>query len=159
MAVNLRNAGHDTRIDTRELSLGDDAIDFMNQGIAEAHTVIILFSKHTQNAKWQRMEMRSALWNEVEQNGGICIVVRLYETEIPPILGPKVYGWLDPTNPDSCQKVARRSLQGDITSKNSIFSHLRSIRSESVNPFRRLRAEFLRIAQTYTPRLLLPLTH
>jgi hypothetical protein len=37
----LRNAGHETKIDTRELKLGDDAIKFMNDGIADAHTVII----------------------------------------------------------------------------------------------------------------------
>jgi hypothetical protein len=30
----LRNAGHETKIDTRELKLGDDAIKFMNDGIA-----------------------------------------------------------------------------------------------------------------------------
>jgi hypothetical protein len=38
LAGDLRNAGRETVVDTRELKLGDDAVEFMNQGIAEAHT-------------------------------------------------------------------------------------------------------------------------
>ncbi|MBM3879048.1 MAG: TIR domain-containing protein [Verrucomicrobia bacterium] len=38
LAGDLRNAGHETVVDTRELKLGDDAIEFMNQGIADAHS-------------------------------------------------------------------------------------------------------------------------
>src|SRR6266404_2189455 len=88
----LRNAGHETKVDTRELRLGDDAIKFINDGIAEAHTVIILYSRHTPNANWQKLEINSAVWNEVAQSGGVCVVVRLDDTPIPPVLGRKVYG-------------------------------------------------------------------
>lgn len=42
LAGALRNAGHETAVDTRELKLGDDTIEFMNQCIAQAHTVITL---------------------------------------------------------------------------------------------------------------------
>ncbi len=38
----LRNASHETKVDTNELKLGVDAIGFMNDGIAGAHTVIII---------------------------------------------------------------------------------------------------------------------
>ncbi len=71
----------------------------MNNGIADAHTIIILYSENTPNAEWQKVEMNSAVWNEIEQDGGRCIVVRIDDTPIPPILGPKVYGKLDPSNP------------------------------------------------------------
>src|SRR5687767_3933208 len=101
LVLDLKNAGHETMVDSFELGLGDDTIDFMNEGIADAHTVIILFSKHTAKAKWQNLEIRSALWNEMEQAGGSCIVVRLDNTPIPPILGPKVYGKLNRTNTGS----------------------------------------------------------
>jgi hypothetical protein len=47
LAGDLKNAGHETKVDTRELKLGDDSINFMNEGIANAHTVVILYSKHT----------------------------------------------------------------------------------------------------------------
>ena len=43
LAQQLRNAGHDARIDTRDLALGDNAIEFMNEGISNAAAVIILF--------------------------------------------------------------------------------------------------------------------
>jgi hypothetical protein len=90
LAQHLRDSGHDTKVDTLDLSLGDNAIAFMNESIANAHTVIIFFSRHSATAKWQRLEIDSAVWNEVAQSGGKCIVVRLDETPVPPILGPKV---------------------------------------------------------------------
>ena len=90
----LRNAGHETRVDTRDLALGDNAIAFMNEGIADAEAIIILFSKHTSTAKWQNLEIDTAVWNQVASDGGQCIVVRLDDTPIPPVLGHKVYGRL-----------------------------------------------------------------
>ena len=81
-----------TKVDTYDLSLGDDAIAFMNEAIADAAIVIILYSKHSQSAKWQNLEINAAVWNEVAQDGGKCIVVRLDNTKLPPLLGPKVYG-------------------------------------------------------------------
>jgi TIR domain len=77
LALALRNAGHDTKVDTKELGLGGDSITFMNESIAQAHTVIVLYSRHTPNAEWQKLEIKAAVWNEVAQCGGNCIVVRL----------------------------------------------------------------------------------
>jgi hypothetical protein len=68
LASDLRDAGHETKVDTKELTLGTDSIDFMNQAIADAHTVIILFSRHTENARWQQLEINASLWNEVAQD-------------------------------------------------------------------------------------------
>ena len=82
----LRNAGHATKVDLFDLGLGDDAIAFMNRGIAEAHTVIILFSVHSASPKWQQLEINSAIWSEVERTGGRCIVVRLDDTPVAAIL-------------------------------------------------------------------------
>ena len=78
LAEHLRNAGHETKIDTQDLSLGDNAISFMNDGIAKAAVVIILFSKHTAGAKWQNFEIDAAVWNQVDQSGGRCITSRRY---------------------------------------------------------------------------------
>lgn len=47
------------------------------------------YSKHTPEAKWQKLEINSAVWNEIEQEGGQCIVLRLDDTDIPPVLGPR----------------------------------------------------------------------
>ncbi len=78
LAEHLKNAGHDTKVDTHDLGLGDNAIAFMNEGIANAHTIIILFSQHSKEAEWQQLEIDSAVWNEVAQNGGRCIVLRMF---------------------------------------------------------------------------------
>lgn len=86
LELDLRNASHETKVDINELKFGVDAIGFMNDGIADAHTVIILYSKHTPQAKWQKLGIYSAVWNEVAQSGGVCMVVRLDDSQIPPVL-------------------------------------------------------------------------
>ena len=92
LAQHLKNAGHDAKVDTIDLTLGDNTIKYMNEGIANAAAVIILFSKHTPTADWQKLEIDAAVWNEVAQDGGTCIVVSLDDTPLPPVLGQKKYG-------------------------------------------------------------------
>ena len=74
LVQHLRNAGHETMVDTRDLALGDNPIAFMNRGIADAAAVIILFSKHTPAAPWQKLEIDAAVWSQVARDGGRCIV-------------------------------------------------------------------------------------
>src|SRR4051794_2497455 len=88
LAEDLRNAGHNTKVDTGEVGLGDDLIAFMNEGIDNAHTIILLLSQHSRSAIWQKLEINGALWNEIAQEGGKCIVLRLDDTRLPPLLGP-----------------------------------------------------------------------
>lgn len=142
LAENFRNAGHDTKVDTLNLSLGDNSIAFMNDSIANAHTVVILYSRHSQQARLQRLEMDSAVWNEIKQEGGRCIVVRLDDTDIPPILGPKVYGRLDPNNPISLQSLIEEVCKIVLPTQTATAVVARAFGSESRNPFRHLRAEY-----------------
>ena len=142
LTLQLRNAGHDAKVDTLDLGLGDDAIAFMNDGIANAAAVIVLFSEHTPKAPWQKLEIDAAIWSQVAQNGGRCIVVRLDDTQLPPILGPKVYGRLEPDDHESLKKLVEGVcgvlFSGQTTS--SLFAE--AFRPDSENPFRHLRAEF-----------------
>ena len=142
LALQLRNAGHDARIDTRDLALGDNAIEFMNEGISNAAAVIILFSRHSLKAEWQKLEIDAARWNEVAQGGGRCIVVRLDDTPLPPTLGPKAYGRLKPGDRASLrtlvEDVCRVLFSGQMNS--SLVAE--AFRPDSPNPFRHLRAEF-----------------
>jgi Cdc6-like AAA superfamily ATPase len=142
LADHLRNAGHDTKVDTHDLSLGDNAIAFMNDGIANAHTIIILFSIHSANAKWQQLEIDSAVWNEVAQGGGRWIVVRLDDTHVPPILGPKVYGNLDPGDPTSFESLVDAICRLVLPQQTASSVIAKALRPASSNPFRLLRAEF-----------------
>ena len=142
LVQHLRDAGHDTRDDELDLSLGDNSIVFMNESIAKAHTVVILFSQYSANAKWQQLEMNSALWNEIAQDGGRCIVLRLDQTPIPPLFGPKVYGHLNPNDGSSLGKAVD-SISRVVLPKQTASSVVaEALRPTSSNPFRYLRAEF-----------------
>jgi hypothetical protein len=156
LAGDLRNAGHETVVDTRELKLGDDVIEFMNQGIADAHTVIILYSCHTPEANWQQLEINSAVWNEIAQAGGECIVVKLDASVIPPILGPKVYGTLEVHNPASYRRLVEDLCRAVLSPKTASSTVTAAFRAESRNPFRRVRAEYFEdrpdlLAKTFAP--------
>ncbi len=142
LALQLRNAGHDAKIDTLDLSLGDDALAFMNDGIANAAAVIVLFSRHTSKAEWQKLEIDAAVWSQVAQGGGRCIVVRLDDTSIPPILGPKVYQRLDAGDHESLRNLVE-GVCGVLFSGQTTSSLVaEAFKPDSQNPFRHLRAEF-----------------
>ena len=142
LAQQLRNAGHDARIDTRDLALGDNAIEFMNEGISNAAAVIILFSGHSLKAEWQKLEIDAARWNEVAQGGGRCIVVRLDDTPLPPTLGPKAYGRLKPGDRGSLRKLVEDVCKVLFSGQTTSSLVAEAFRPDSENPFRHLRAEF-----------------
>ena len=142
LAGDLRNASHETKVDVLDLGLGDNVIAFMNSGIADAGTVVILYSIHTENAKWQKLEIDSAVWNEVAQDGGVCIVVRLDDTRLPPLLGPKVWGKLNLSKPKSYPKLLEDLCRVIVADKTASSVVADAFGCESANPFRRLRAEY-----------------
>jgi len=137
----LRNAGHEARVDKCELKLGTNSVQFMNQGIAEAQAVVILFSKHTPSASWQKIEIDGAVWNEIQQGGATCMVVRLDDTPLPPLLGPKNFATLRP-DLSNYEDVLTQLCEAVLTSTSASSVVADAFRSESRNPFRRVRAEF-----------------
>lgn len=156
LANDLRDAGHETKVDTRELTLGANSIDFMNKGIALAHTVIILYSQNSESAIWQQLEIDGSLWNEIAQGGGTCIVVRLDDAKIPPLLGPKVYGKLTATHGPQYQKLIEDLCQVVLPSQSATSIVSTAFGCDNSNPFRRLRAEFFDnspelLARTFAP--------
>ena len=142
LAQHLRNAGHEARVDTENLEPGDNTIQFMDDGISSATGIIILFSKHTTGAKWQRLEIHGAVWNEIVQNGARCIVVRLDETPLPPTLGPRKYLHLNPDSQESYKTCVEQVCQALFTSPTTSSIVAEAFRRDSANPFRHLRAEF-----------------
>ena len=142
LAQHLKNAGHETTVDTLDLDLGANAITFMDDGIAEAAAVVILLSKYTADAKWQKLEMHAALWNEVTSDTGKCIVLRLDDAPMPATLGPKVYARLDRDDPESLKNAVEKICRtlAAAPSASSVVAH--AFGPDSRNPFRHLRAEF-----------------
>lgn len=141
----LRNAGHETKIDTQELRLGDDSIDFMNRAIADAHTIVILYSENTEAAQWQNLELHAAFWNEVAQDGAKCMIVRLDDTDLPPLFGPKIYGQLDSDDPASVKEIVEAICKATLSPQPASSVVSEAFRRDSRNPFRHLRAEFFEV--------------
>ena len=142
LAEHLRNAGHDAKIDTLDLPLGGNVIAFMNEELDAADAVIILFSAHTASATWQMPEIDAAVWNELAGDGGRCIVVRLDDAPIPPMLRPRKYKRLEPEDRDSLLKLVEDvcAVLFDDQPASSLVAE--AFRPDSPNPFRHLRAEF-----------------
>jgi hypothetical protein len=150
----LKDVGHDVRIDRQELKFGDDTIEFMNNAIADAHTVLIIFSQHTDAAVWQRKEINAAVWNETAQDGGKVIVLKVGAVaKLPPLLGPKLYGALDPDH----YKDTLKKLCTEINSLASATALVcEALREGSENPFWRVRAEYFEempklLAEAFSP--------
>jgi hypothetical protein len=149
----LKDVGHDVCIALKELTLGDDTIDFMNRAIADAHTVIVVFSQHTQSAVWQKLEINGALWNEVAQAGGKVIVVKYGEVPLPPLLGPRLYGTL---NEDDYKKTLQDLCTEIVSSPSATTAIGEALTENSANPFWRVRAEYFEempalMAQAFSP--------
>jgi len=142
LARKLKDAGHETVVDVEELTLGDNSIDFMNQAIRDAHTIIILYSVHTRQANWQKLEIDASLWNEMAQSGGNCIVLRLDEAEIPPLLGPKLYGKLDINNSQAYQQTIENICAAIMPKYPASSIVSKAFGPAANNPFRRIRAEY-----------------
>ena len=139
LCSDLKNVGHDAKVDTREMRLGDNLIDFMNEGIANSHTVIVIFSTHTDTAAWQKKEIDAAIWNQQEHSGGKVVVMTVGQVQLPPLLGPLLYGRIDGSNykrtlEKLCRELAERRSDTAIVS--------RALKEHSTNPFWRVRAEY-----------------
>ncbi|MBI3043993.1 MAG: toll/interleukin-1 receptor domain-containing protein [Betaproteobacteria bacterium] len=149
----LRNVGHEVRVDLRELKLGSNSIAFMNEALGDAHTVIILYSVHTRDAKWQTREIDSATWQEIDQGKIRLVVLRLDNTPVPPLLGPKIFATL---NEDSYRDVFERLCSELIPSETPSRITSLAFQEGSPNPFWRLRAEYfdeipMLLAETFSP--------
>ena len=144
----LKDAGHDVVIDLYDLSLGDNMIRFMNEGISRAHTIIIIYSKHTEHALWQTAEIDATTWYGTVHQGVTIIVLHLDDTELPPLLGTKLYA---PISTESEYTSALSMLCDILTSSESDTSLVcNALKESSSNPFWRVRAEYF----NDTPQLL-----
>lgn len=144
IADSLRMSDHDVIVDTDSLNLGDDVISFINDSIERSQFVIILFSKHSQSAKWQREEATIAIHQEIESSKNKCMVIRLDSSPIPPIFRPKIYAKYSLEVDDDqqyetlinklCQAIRKDHAKASLVVSSALAPG-------SGNPFRHIRAE------------------
>jgi TIR domain-containing protein len=148
LANDLKNVGHEVYIDSDRLQMGEDIPSFMNDGIRSSSIIIIIFSASSAKARWQDREVSAALCREVEQRSCRVIVLRLDDTELPPLLATKAYGSIASSKYDETFKRLVSEL-APLESSTSIFN--KALIVNSSNPFWRVRAEYF---EQGMPRLL-----
>lgn len=135
----LKNTGHEVVVDLHSARMGDDLIEFMNSSIADADVILVLYSKATRSAKWQREELHAAVWQETDQEGARVIVLKIDDEPLPPLLAKRLCGSLKGNN----YHATFAKLCSELLSGNTATSLLsKALAVGSPNPFWRVRAEY-----------------
>ena len=156
LAEDLRAVGNHITVDVDDLSVGEDVVRFMNDGIAEADFIVILHSQYTADAINQTTEMNAAIWNEINQSGAVCMVVRLDETQLPPLVGPKKFVEIEEENEESYARALGEIVERVNGAEHPTLTVSRAFAVDGGNPFRRTRAEYFEddrdlLARTFAP--------
>ena len=156
LADDLRAAGNHITVDVDDLKVGEDVIQFMNDGISTADFIIILHSQHTAHAINQTVEVSAAIWNEKNQSGATCLIVRLDGTELPPLLGPKIFVELGKDTEEGYANALEKLVARIGKSEHPTATVSRAFSATGGNPFRRTRAEYFEedldlLARTFAP--------
>ena len=156
LAADLRAAGNNITVDLDDLKIGDDVVHFMNDAIQTADFVIILHSQHTAHAINQTAELNAAIWNELNQSGAVCLNVCLDDTELPPLLGTKLFVKLDHGNEESYATALKKLVERIGQAEHPTKTVSKAFSASGANPFRRTRAEYFEedielLARTFAP--------
>ena len=156
LADDLRASGNHITVDVDDLSVGDDVVRFMNDGIADADFMLILHSQHTEEALNQPAEIWAAIWNEINQSGAVCMVVRLDDSPLPPLLGPKKFVQIVEENEESYAAALAEVLGRVGGNEHPTLTVSKAFSADGNNPFRRTRAEYFEddrdlLARTFAP--------
>ena len=156
LAQDLRALGSHITVDVDDLGVGEDVMRFMNEGIANADFILILHSKHSAGADNQIAEMDAALWHEMNQKGGTCIVVRLDDSDLPPLLGSRIYVDVDPESEESYARLLDNLAERIGKTEHPSSTVNKAFAADGGNPFRRTRAEYFEddrelLARTFAP--------
>jgi len=146
IANGLERSGHDVIIEATFLRIGDSLVDPINSGIKGSEYIVILLSRHSEDAKWKKAEQNEAIWDEIQRGTSKCIVVRIDDCDIPPLLGSKRF--LDAQHgintADNYQNLIDE-LCGAIRESYPKASEIgsKALALDTDNPFRYIRAEHL----------------
>jgi TIR domain len=79
-----------TRLDRAELTLGASFLTFMNQALTTSDYCLLLWSARAAATPWVQMEWEAALYRTVREKRSFLVVGRLEDTNVPPLLEPRL---------------------------------------------------------------------
>jgi hypothetical protein len=87
----LADAGHEVRLDTWEIRVGDSIIGWMNEALRSSLFLILCYSKHGTEAPWMSREWQSGLALQLDGHGIKLLPARLTGGDPPAILADIKY--------------------------------------------------------------------
>lgn len=90
LAHEIRNRGHIVRLDSDEVTVGTDIVQWMNDAIGSAQYVIVCYSA-SGGSPWMDIEWSSALARQLEGHGIKVLPARLTGSTAPAILAGVKY--------------------------------------------------------------------
>lgn len=142
----LKNFGHHVIVDTDELTVGRNIVEFMDDSIETADYILIIVSPATRNARFQKAEKSASIMMDIINDQNRCAFIRIKGAKLRPIESTKRYINLDDPDDQSQYKSCLREIQNMIESNNdkSDVSQIISdaFKADRANPFKRIRAEY-----------------
>lgn len=90
LAADIQAAGHKVWLDTWEITIGDQIVERMNQGLTGSAYLILCYSVSGM-APWMNIEWTSALARQLNGDGVKILPARLSGTDAPAILAGTKY--------------------------------------------------------------------
>jgi len=90
LAEEIRSAGHSVWLDTWEVTVGDQIIERMNEGLTGSAYLVVCYSSAGM-APWMNIEWMSALARQLNGEGVKVLPVRLSGNDAPAILSGTKY--------------------------------------------------------------------
>jgi hypothetical protein len=103
----LRDAGFETWVDDFEISVGDNLIQRISEGIQACDYIIPVISRRYTQSQWARRELNAFAMREVSDNKNTIIPVLIEDCEIPVFLRDKVYADFRSSFDEPLQKLIK----------------------------------------------------
>lgn len=88
LAAQLAARGFEPWVDKWEIGAGDNIVEKINQGLAEADAGLIVFSPQAAASRWVQAEWSALTFARIEQGKVLIPLVFDDATELPPLLAP-----------------------------------------------------------------------
>ncbi len=106
----LEELGVETWFDAVQLQPGDSIVRGIQDGLSDSDYLVVVISKNSISSKWVQAEMSAAFMREIEGKGTRLLPIRIDDTELPPLIGDRIYIDFRNSFMDGLRKLADRLL-------------------------------------------------